>query len=136
MKISNVKLIFRGQCSVSYLKFMFRTRRFHMWNFEPGQFTCEVGISYVKMFPFHMWDENFINENLPIPYVFHMWNFYQGIIGCFPVKFKSNSSYYGFVNDCLLVCWFPPIAGYQTQNLFTWTLKTIDQAGIVILTGI
>ena len=74
MKISNVKFIFGCECSVSYLKFPFRTRRFQMWNFEPAHFTYELGISYAKTLPFHVWNENLINENLPIPYVFHMWN--------------------------------------------------------------
>ena len=40
--------------------YMFCTPRFLTWNFEPVCFTCELGISYVKMSPFHMWNENFM----------------------------------------------------------------------------
>ena len=45
-----------------------------MWKFEPVHFTYELVISYVKMPSLHMWNENFIYEDVPIPYVFHMWN--------------------------------------------------------------
>ena len=74
MKISHAKLIFIRESAVSYVKFMFRSPRFRMWNFEPVHFTCELGILYVKTSQFHMWNENFVCENVPIPNVFHMWN--------------------------------------------------------------
>ena len=56
------------------MKFMIRAPTFHEWNPDLVNFTCELGISYAKTFPFPMWNENFICENVPIPYVFHMWN--------------------------------------------------------------
>ena len=42
-----------SEMKISCVKYLFRMPTFHMWNFEPVHFTC---------------------ENVPIPYVFHMWN--------------------------------------------------------------
>ena len=54
---------------ISYVKYVSFTPKFHIWNFEPVHFTCELNISCknvplhfmckMKMFQFH---------------VFHMWN--------------------------------------------------------------
>ena len=41
MKISYVKLIFICEGSISYVKNMFRTPTFEMWNFELVHFTRE-----------------------------------------------------------------------------------------------
>ena len=38
-KFSYVKLIFICESSTSYVKYMFRTPTFHMWNFEPFHYT-------------------------------------------------------------------------------------------------
>ena len=96
MKISYVKLIFIYKCPVSYVLHMFRIPRFHMWNFEPVHSTCELAISYVKTFPFHMWNENFMYENVPIPYIFHswtnMWNFPYSNQGLFFFTFSWRHS--------------------------------------------
>ena len=67
MQTSYVKLIFIREFAIPYVKYLFRTPRFHMRNFESAHFTCELGISYVN-----------ICENapishvkfVPIPYVF------------------------------------------------------------------
>ena len=71
MKVLYVKLIFICQSSVSYVKYMFCTPRFDMGNFEPVHFTYELDVSYVKTFPFHLWNETYMCENIPIPYVVH-----------------------------------------------------------------
>ena len=69
-----MKLISIYECPIPYVKYMFCKPGFHMWNFEPVHLTCDLGISYVKRFLFNTWNENFICENIPIPYVFHWWN--------------------------------------------------------------
>ena len=56
---------------MSKVKLMFRTPRFHMWNFEPVKFPRELGISYVNRFPFRVWNESFVCEDAPVLYVFH-----------------------------------------------------------------
>ena len=53
------------ECSNSYVIYMVRSPRFHMWNFEPVHYTCEVGISYVKTLPVDMWNDNFMYEKCP-----------------------------------------------------------------------
>ena len=73
MKISDAKLICICESSISYVKYMFRTLRFHMWNFEPVHFTYKLGFSYMKTFRFHIWSENFTSENV-LFHIFHMWN--------------------------------------------------------------
>ena len=70
-----MKLIFICGSSISYVKYLFRILRFRTWNLKPVHFTCELGTSYTKTFSFHMWNENFICENVPIPYAIHMWNY-------------------------------------------------------------
>ena len=58
----------------------------HKWNFKTVFFgvffTYKLNISYTKTLPFHMWNENVMCENVPIPCVFHvwndMWNFHKG----------------------------------------------------------
>ena len=81
VKILYVDLIFIHESSISYVKYMFCVPRFHMWNSEPVHFTCELGVSFVKMLPFQMWNENFMCENVPILDVFHVcddiWNFHK-----------------------------------------------------------
>ena len=52
MKIWYVKLIFINEGSISYVKNMFSTPTFQMWNFELVHFTCELGFSYVNRFQF------------------------------------------------------------------------------------
>ena len=59
IKISYGKLVFIRECSISYVKYMFCIPRFHMWNFQPVQYT---------------WFRYFICEKVPISHVFHMWN--------------------------------------------------------------
>ena len=82
MKTSYGKFILIRESSISHVKYMFRTPRFHMWNFEPVRFTCELSISYMKTFPFHMWNGNFTCESVPIPYVFHKWNSMRKSYSC------------------------------------------------------
>ena len=53
---------------------MFRTPTFHKLNLKVVDFTFEMGISCVKTYPFHVGNENFRCENIPIPYVFHILN--------------------------------------------------------------
>ena len=52
MKILYVKLIFMYESTISHVKYIFRILTYHMRNFEPTHFTCEVGISCVKTFMF------------------------------------------------------------------------------------
>ena len=59
MKISYVKLIFTCECSISDVKYLFRTPRFHVWNFEPVHFTCELSISYANRSQFQLLKEKF-----------------------------------------------------------------------------
>ena len=62
MKISYVKVIFIGEPSISYVKYIFQTPRFPLLKFEPIHFSCELSISYLRMSPFHMWNKNFTCE--------------------------------------------------------------------------
>ena len=64
-------LIFIRESIISHVKYI--RSPFEIWNFELGNFTCKLGISYEKTFTFHMWNESFISENVAIPYIFHMW---------------------------------------------------------------
>ena len=68
MKISYVKLIFKCESSISYVKYASQIPTFHMYDFEPiyftyylvsymlkrSDFTSEMKFSHVKMFQFHM----------------------------------------------------------------------------------
>ena len=72
MKILLAKLVSICESSILYVKYMFGIPTFHMWNLEPGHFICE-------MFRLYMWNENFIYENVPIPYVFQMWNYMSSL---------------------------------------------------------
>ena len=54
MKISYVALNLIRKSSISRVKCIFLAPKFHMQNFEPDHFTCELAVSYVKMFQFHM----------------------------------------------------------------------------------
>ena len=81
VSIIHVKWTFHKWNQVSFVNLpfhvwntLFRTPRFHIWNFQPAHFTYELGISNVKPVPFHMRNENFIFENIPTPNVVHMWN--------------------------------------------------------------
>ena len=67
MKTSYMKGIFSCE---SILPFhMGRTclmyQHFHVRNFEPSHFTCELRIAYVKTFRFFTLNENFTSENVP-----------------------------------------------------------------------
>ena len=98
IKISCVKLIFICWFTIWYVKYTFRTPAFHMWNFKLIHFTYELSISYVETFPFHTWNESFlVCENVPIPYVFHMWNamwnFRQGTLA------TSSENYISYLHQ-------------------------------------
>ena len=79
MKISYVKLILIREPSVSYVKYILCTLRFHMWNFEPIHFPCELGILYLKAFNF-VCEMKISGKNVPIPYVFHTRNKFCKIV--------------------------------------------------------
>ena len=70
-------VLYAGLWYLLYVKYMSRTPRFHMWNSQPVRFTYELVISYVKTFPFYIWNDNFIIimwKCSNSTYVFHGWN--------------------------------------------------------------
>ena len=107
IKISWMKLIFICESANSHVKFMFRTPTFHLQNYEPIRFKCELGISYVKTFPFHKWNENFISENVSIPYVCQicndMWNFRSWIKFSPQIYFKVLGYQINYCLECLIL---------------------------------
>ena len=88
MKNPYVKLIIICETYISYVKNVFRSSRFHMWNFEPVQFTCELGISC---------------QNFPPSYVkwkFYKWNFFKGQQFPHPFGLTLRKTVYISIDGC------------------------------------
>lgn len=64
--ISHIKLIFIRESLVSCVKYLIHILRIHMWIFERCCFTCDWGISWVKIIRFRTSNDYFIRGNDPV----------------------------------------------------------------------